>query len=223
MRTNLQFASVDGEIKTVVVTSAAPREGKTLTASNLAIAQAQAGRKTLLIDTDLRRPMIHKLFNMKRENGLSKVLTGEIKLDDAVKKTDIQNLFVITSGPIPPNPSELLASEKMKSVMKELKKGFDKIVMDSPPLIAVTDPVVIGKEVDGMVFVVRSGRTTREIAEKSKENAEYAKINLLGCVLNDVDVRHIYGSYNYYYYYYYYSEDREGKGTRRKKRRHRAY
>ncbi|TET24363.1 MAG: polysaccharide biosynthesis tyrosine autokinase [Candidatus Cloacimonadota bacterium] len=219
LRTNLQFASVDGGIKTVVVTSPAPREGKTLTASNLAIAQAQAGRKTLLLDTDLRRPMIHRLFNLKKEDGISKVLTGELKLDDAIKKTDIENLSVITSGPIPPNPSELLASRKMKDVLKELRGKFDKIVMDSPPLIAVTDPIVLGKEVDGMVFVVRSGKTVREIAEKSLDNAKFAKIKLLGCVLNDVDVRHIYGSYNYYYYYYYYSEDEGKKGKKRHRKR----
>jgi capsular exopolysaccharide synthesis family protein len=222
MRTNLQFASVDGEIKTVVVTSPAPREGKTLTASNLAIAQAQAGRKTLLLDTDLRRPMIHRLFNMEKKSGISRVLTDDLKLDDAIKKSNIENLSIITSGPIPPNPSELLASDKMIGVLEELKKRFDKIVLDSPPLIAVTDPVVIGKEVDGMVFVVRSGKTTREIAEKSKENAEYAKIKLLGCVLNDVDVRSIYGSYNYYYYYYYYYGEGGKKGKRKKRKKRRA-
>lgn len=219
LRTNLQFSSVDGEVKTLVVTSSAPREGKTLTASNLAIAEAQAGKKTLLLDTDLRRPMIHRLFNKKKEKGISKVLTGEIELDDAIKKTNIENLSVITSGPIPPNPSELLASDRMKSVLEKLKEGYDKIILDSPPLIAVTDPIVIGKEVDGMVFVVRSGKTTREIVEKSRENAEYAKIKLLGCVLNDVDVRNIYGSNSYYYYYYYYGDEKEGKGRRRKRKK----
>jgi tyrosine-protein kinase Etk/Wzc len=217
LRTNLQFASVDGGIKTVIITSPAPREGKTLTASNLAIAQAQAGRKTLLIDTDLRKPMIHNLFNLEKKDGISRVLTGELKPDAAIKKTDIENLYVITSGPIPPNPSELLGSKRMKAVLKELKDRFDIIVLDSPPMIAVTDPVVLGQEVDGMVLVVRSGRTTMDIAEKSKSHAEYAKIKLLGCVLNDVDVRHIYGTYNYYYYhYYYYTEEGEKKKKRRR-------
>ena len=216
LRTNLQFASVDGGIKTVIITSPAPREGKTLTASNLAIAQAQAGRKTLLIDTDLRKPMIHRLFNLEKENGISRVLTGELKLDAAIKKTDMENLYVITSGPVPPNPSELLGSKRIKQVLKELRERFDIIVLDSPPMIAVTDPVVLGQEVDGMILVVRSGRTTMDIAEKSKRHAEYAKIKLLGCVLNDVDVRHIYGTYNYYYYhYYYYTEDGEKKKKRR--------
>jgi len=216
LRTNLQFASVDGEIKTVIITSPAPREGKTLTASNLAIAQAQAGRKTLLIDTDLRKPMIHNLFNLEKRDGISRVLTGELKLDAAIKKTDIENLYVVTSGPIPPNPSELLGSKRMKDILNELKERFDTIVLDSPPMIAVTDPIVLGQEVDGMVLVVRSGRTSMEIAEKSKNNAEYAKIKLLGCVLNDVDVRHIYGTYNYYYYhYYYYTEEGEKKKKRR--------
>ncbi len=217
LRTNLQFASVDGGIKTVIITSPAPREGKTLTASNLAITQAQAGRKTLLIDTDLRKPMIHHLFKLEKEDGISRVLTGELKLDAAIKKTDIENLYVITSGPIPPNPSELLGSKRMKGVLKELKERFDIIVLDSPPMIAVTDPVVLGQEVDGMVLVVRSGRTTMDIAEKSKSHAEYAKIKLLGCVLNDVDIRHIYGTYNYYYYhYYYYNEEGEKKKKRRR-------
>lgn len=220
LRTNLQFASVDGGVKTVVITSPAPREGKTLTASNLAITQAQAGKKTLLLDTDLRKPMIHNLFNLKKEDGISRVLTGELKLDDVLRRTDVENLYVITSGPVPPNPSELLGSKKMKTVLKELKDRFDIIVMDSPPMIAVTDPVVLGQEVDGMVFIIRSGKTTRDIAEKSKSNAEYARIKILGCVLNDVDVRHVYGTYNYYYYQYYsYYSDEEGKEKRKKKHR----
>ena len=217
MRTNLQSASVNGEMQTLVVTSSVLKEGKTLTASNLAITEAQAGRKTVLVDTDLRRPMIHHLFKLKKDDRISKVLTGDLKLDDAIKKTKIANLSVITSGPIPSNPQELLDSEKMKSVLQELKMRFDKIVMDSPPLIAVTDPIIIGKEVDGMVFVVRSGKTVREIVERSINNVRYAKINLLGCVLNDVDMRHTYGSYNYYYNYYYYSEDGARKVKRRKK------
>ena len=222
LRTNLQFASVDGGIKTVVVSSPAPKEGKTLTASNLAITQAQAGKKTLLMDTDLRRPMIHHLFKLKREDGISKVLTEELKLDDAIQGTDVENLSVITSGPIPPNPSELLGSKKMKEVLKELKSRFDIIVMDSPPMVAVTDPIVLCKEADGLILIVRSGKTDRDVAEKSKNNAEYAKVKVLGCVLNDVDVRRVYGSYNYYYYYYYYyyySEDDEGGKKKRRKHR----
>jgi len=220
LRTNLQFASVDGHIKTAVITSPAPREGKTLTTSNLAIIEAQAGLKTLLLDTDLRRPMIHNLFNLDKENGISRVLTGKLKLDEAIKKTEIENLYIITSGPIPPNPSELLASNKMKETLKALREKFDFIVMDSPPMIAVTDPVILGQEADGIIFVIRSGTTSRDIAEKCKSNAEYAKIKILGTVLNDVDVRNIYGTYNYYYnrYYYYYS-DEEGKKKKRHKHR----
>ena len=220
LRTNLQFASVDGHIKSAVITSSAPREGKTLTASNLAIIEAQAGLKTLLLDTDLRRPMIHNLFNLDKENGISRVLTGEIKLDEAIKKTEIENLYIITSGPIPPNPSELLASNRMKEILKVVRQKFDFIVLDSPPMIAVTDPVVLGQEADGIIFVIRSGITSRDIAEKCKSNAEYAKIKILGTVLNDVDIRNIYGTYNYYYnrYYYYYS-DEEGK----KKKKHRKH
>ena len=211
LRTSLRFASIDGGIKTVVLTSPAPKEGKTLTASNLAITEAQAGRKTLLLDTDLRRPMVHHLFNLKKEDGISKVLTDELKLNDAIKKTGVENLYAITSGPVPPNPSELLGSKKMKKVLEELKEKFDMIILDSPPIIAVTDPVVIGQEVDGMVMVIRSGRTTRDIAEKAKNNAEYVHIKLLGVVLNDIDVRNVYGSSRYYYYkyYHYYSEDGE--------------
>jgi len=216
LRTSLRFASIDGGIKTVVLTSPAPKEGKTLTASNLAITEAQAGRKTLLLDTDLRRPMVHHLFNLKKEDGISKVLTDELKLNDAIKKTGVENLYAITSGFVPPNPSELLGSKKMKNVLEELKEKFDMIILDSPPIIAVTDPVVIGQEVDGMVMVIRSGRTTRDIAEKAKNNAEYVHIKLLGVVLNDIDVRNVYGSSRYYYYkyYHYYSEDGE-KGSRR--------
>lgn len=220
LRTNLQFASVDGGVKTVVVSSPAPREGKTLTASNLAITEAQASRKTLLVDTDLRRPMIHHLFNLDKEKGISNVLIGEVKLDDVIQSVGIENLYVITSGPLPPNPSELLGSEKMKTILTELKKKFDIIIMDSPPMIAVTDSVVLGQITDGLIMVIRAGKTTKDIAEKSKNNAEYARIKILGSVLNDVDVRHIYGTYNYYYHYYYYYTEAGEKKKKRVKHHH---
>lgn len=219
LRTNLQFASVDGPIKTVVITSPAPREGKTLTASNLAITEAQAGLKTLLLDTDMRKPMIHNLFNLEKEEGLSRVLAGELKLDDVIKKTEVENLFVITSGSIPPNPSELLGSKRMEEVLDKLKTKFDIIIMDSPPIIAVTDPIVLGQKADGIIMVIRSNMTIRGVAERAKGNVEYAKIKILGSVLNDVNVKWAYGSYRYYYYYHYYS-DEEGKKKKRRIRHH---
>ena len=210
LRTNIKFTVVDGSLKTLVVSSSSPREGKTLTASNLAITEAQAGLKTLLIDGDLRKPMLHTLFGLEEKYGLSDLLIGNTQLKDIVIKTAVDNLFIIPAGTIPPNPAELLGSKRMEEVLLKLKKEFDIVIMDSPPIFAVSDPIVLGGLSDGLLFVIMSAHTTREIATRCLQTLRYAKINVLGAVLNNVNLKNVYGSYNYYYhnYYSYYTEEK---------------
>ncbi|REJ08774.1 CpsD/CapB family tyrosine-protein kinase [Halobacillus trueperi] len=197
IRTNLQFTTVDSELETMLVTSASPSEGKSITTANTATVFAQQGKKTLLIDADLRKPTVHYTFRVSNTSGLSNYLVGKQRVTELVRETDVDNLDVITCGPIPPNPSELLGSNKMKQFIEEAKKTYDMIVFDTPPVLAVTDSQVLSNFVDGVLLVVRSKQTEKEAAVKAKETLEQAKANILGVVLNDQDLK----SSNYYYYY----------------------
>ncbi|MBU5465505.1 CpsD/CapB family tyrosine-protein kinase [Virgibacillus sp. MSJ-26] len=198
IRTNLQFASVDEELESMVVTSSEPSEGKSLTVANLAIVYAQQGKRVLLIDADLRKPTVHYTFRLDNLTGLSTVLVGEESFNNAVQISDVDNLDVITSGPIPPNPSELLGSKRMKHFIQEANRVYDLVIIDSPPVLAVTDAQVLANLVDGSLLVVRSGQTEYETAGKAKEALERSTSKLLGTVLNDLPKK---GSNSYYYYY----------------------
>jgi len=198
IRTNLQFASVDEALESVVVTSSEPSEGKSLTVANLAIVYAQQGKRVLLIDADLRKPTVHYTFRLDNLTGLSTVLVGEESFNNTVQVSDVDNLDVITSGPIPPNPSELLGSKRMKHFIQEANRVYDLVIIDSPPVLAVTDAQVLANLVDGSLLVVRSGQTEYETAEKAKEALERSTSKLLGTVLNDLPKK---GSSSYYYYY----------------------
>ncbi|MBX0357733.1 CpsD/CapB family tyrosine-protein kinase [Halobacillus sp. Nhm2S1] len=197
IRTNLQFTSVDQELDSMLVTSASPSEGKSITTANTAVVFAQQGKKTLLVDADLRKPTIHYTFRVGNTSGLSNYLVGNQWILDLAKETHIENLDVITCGPIPPNPSELLGSKKMKEFIEEAKETYDMIIFDTPPVLAVTDSQVLANFVEGVLLVVRSKQTEKEAAVKAKEQLEQSKANLLGVVLNDQDLK----SSNYYYYY----------------------
>ncbi|SDO56475.1 CpsD/CapB family tyrosine-protein kinase [Halobacillus aidingensis] len=197
IRTNLQFTTVDSELETMLVTSASPSEGKSITTANTATVFAQQGKKTLLIDADLRKPTVHYTFRVSNTSGLSNYLVGKQRVTELARETDVDNLDVITCGPIPPNPSELLGSNKMKQFIEEAKQTYDMIVFDTPPVLAVTDSQVLSNFVDGVLLVVRSKQTEKEAAVKAKETLEQAKANILGVVLNDQDLK----SSNYYYYY----------------------
>ena len=187
IRTNIQFSSVDKEIKSIMVTSPEPGDGKSTTAANLAIVLAQQGKSVLLVDTDLRRPSVHYAFNISNLNGLTRVLTRDINLEDAICKTYVHNLEILTCGPIPPNPSELLSSKAMDNVMEELNGKFDIVVYDTPPVLAVTDPQILANKCDGVVMVVASGKTLKDHAIKAKELLESAKCRLIGVVLNGIE------------------------------------
>lgn len=219
LRTSIQYAKADTPLKTIVVTSPGPQEGKSTTVANLAITIAQMGTKTLLVDTDLRRPVLHSIFNLSRSKGISNYLVGKIELDEVIFKTDIDNLYVMPCGTLPPNPSELLGSKAMKHCINELKNRFDIVLFDSPPIMAVTDAAVLSSEVDGVVLVVKAGQTDRNAVIRSYEILRNIPNHILGALLNVVNVEGVYGSYYYYYYhYYYYGKDGTKKSSRRKKR-----
>lgn len=197
VRTNIQFSSVDEEIKSLLVTSSGPSEGKSSTTANLAVVYAQQGKRVLLIDADLRKPTMHYTFRLDNLRGLSNVLVGEMAMEEAVNRTDIETLDVMSCGPIPPNPSELLASRKMQTFLKEATLSYDLIIFDTPPVLAVTDAQILANLVDGSILVVRSGSTEIEPAQKAKEALLPAQAKLLGVVLNGREKK----ASNYYYYY----------------------
>ncbi|OLO27358.1 capsular biosynthesis protein [Priestia megaterium] len=197
IRTNIQFSNVDQDIKTIVVTSSGAEEGKSTTTSNLATVYAQQGLKVLLIDADLRKPTGHYTFRLENHIGLTNVLTRQSTLAQAVQESEIPHLSVLTSGPIPPNPSELLASAQMAELLREMKEQFDMIIFDTPPILAVADAQILANQVDGTILVVSSGKTEKDAALKSKELLSNAQGKLLGVVLNNRKVE----EGNYYYYY----------------------
>jgi capsular exopolysaccharide synthesis family protein len=186
IRTNIQFSSVDKEIKSIMVTSPEPGDGKSTTAANLAIVLAQQGKRVLLVDADLRKPSIHYTFRISNMEGLTSVLTRQIPLDEAISQTYIPNLSILTSGPIPPNPSELLSSNTMGNFMEDMLEQFDYVLFDTPPILAVTDAQIIANRCDGVIMVVASGKTNKDVALKGKELLEQAKSRILGVVVNGV-------------------------------------
>ena len=201
LRTNLQFSSIDQELKTLMVTSSAPGEGKSTTVANLAVTCAQAGQTVLVMDADLRKPTMHHIFSLSNRWGMSSLLSGQCEMRDAMHATNIENLMVIPSGPIPPNPAEMLLSKKMAALLDELKESFDLIIIDTPPVIAVTDAQIMATRCDGCMLVVQAGKTKRELIARAKASLEQVNARILGVVLNNVD-RKKNGYYNYYYYYY---------------------
>lgn len=197
IRTNIDFSLIDTELKTLMVTSSSPGEGKSTTAANLAVVLAQQGKKVLLVDADLRKPTVQYTFRVNNTLGLTSVLTRQQTMEDAVRTTDIDHLSVLPSGPIPPNPAELLGSVAMIGFIKQATEVYDTVVFDTPPVLAVTDAQVMTNQCDGTVLVVRSGHTENEAALQAKELLNKAKGKLLGVVLNRKPVK----SSNYYYYY----------------------
>jgi tyrosine-protein kinase Etk/Wzc len=191
------------------VTSSAPKEGKSTTISNLAITVAQGGQKVLLIDCDLRRPVLHAVFGYNKEPGITNYLVGRAIVDDIIRTSPIRNLDIITSGTIPPNPSELIGSDRMKEFLSEMQKRYDLVLIDTPPVIAVTDGQIVSTLVDGMLLIVSSGVTQTELAKRSKELILKVGGKVIGMVLNNFDIYNTYGSYyKYYRYYNYYYESK---------------
>jgi capsular exopolysaccharide synthesis family protein len=197
IRTNIQYSSVDNEIHTLMVTSSGPGEGKSTSAANLAVVFSQLGKRVLLVDADLRKPTAHRTFGVNNLFGFTTVLTKQATLEKTVIETEEKELFILTSGPVPPNPAELLSSKSMEQFIEEARELFDYVIFDTPPLLAVADPQIIANKVDGSIFVVSSGKTQFELAIKAKELLENAQSKLLGVILNNKEMN----SNDYYYYY----------------------
>jgi capsular exopolysaccharide synthesis family protein len=203
IRTNILFMSPDRPLRTMVITSPSPQEGKTTSAINLGVTMAEAGGRVLLIDTDMRRPRLHRSFGVPNQTGISTVIVGKATIEEAVKRTDVPNLDVLPCGPVPPNPSELLHTDRFAAVLEDCKKLYDRIILDSPPTSAVTDPAVLGNLTDGVVLVVKAGETTRESAMHARRQLLGAKARLFGVVVNAIDFSNPAYGYEYYYRNYY--------------------
>jgi tyrosine-protein kinase Etk/Wzc len=205
LRTNTQFLGLENPFKVLLFTSALQQEGKSTTSSNLAITTANMGTKTLLIDCDLRRPSLHKLFDNQHEQGLTNVVMGAIDWKDAVQDTGVENLDIITSGPMPPNPSELLASGRMRGLIEKFRENYEMVIIDSPPVIAVTDAAILSTMVDGAYIVVEAGKTPMGAVMRTKSILDNVQGNVCGVVLNNISADHgsYYGYYHYYHYNYY--------------------
>jgi polysaccharide biosynthesis transport protein len=216
VRTNLLFMTPDEPFQTMVVTSSGPQEGKSTTVISLGIAMAQSGSRVILLDTDMRRPRLHKAFGVSNEMGVSSLVVGEGKLEDAIKSTEVPNLFVLPCGPIPPNPAELLHTQAFKDLLVKLEGKYDKVLLDSPPIGAVADAVVLGTQVDGVLMVLKAGITHREVAKRAVRALNDVKARCFGAVLNDINLeKSKYGDYYYAYrqYGYYYGEKKEGASS----------
>lgn len=189
LRTNLLFAGLDEPLETLVFTSAASDEGKSTTLANLAVTMAQGGKKTILVDCDLRRPVQHEIWGLPNEEGLTSVIqSGSEARKYPLREVGVDNLKVLTSGPIPPNPADLIGSARMEAVIKGLKKEADVVLFDAPPVTAVTDAALLASKLDGALLVLRAGDTRREHAEQAKALLEKGHTRIVGAVLNDAPV-----------------------------------
>jgi len=223
LRTNIQFMNPDHPLHSLVVSSAGPGDGKSTTVVNIAISFANLNKKVLLIDADLRKPILDKVFDVPRQPGLTHRLVQDLNDYDIIRETQIENLYLVTCGEVPPNPSELLASQKLKDFVKRMEQDFDMIFVDSPPIIAVTDASILAKITDAILLVVKAGNTDQRILKRSMELLSQVKTNLIGAVLNGVSISTGYDSYYYYYhYYYYYAESGEKKKKSRRERHKRS-
>lgn len=209
IRTSILLSFSEKPPKRIAISSPNPIEGKTTTAINTAIALSQTGAQVLIVDADMRRPRIHYIFNGENGTGLSNFLSGHANLESIVKKTEVPNLFYIASGPIPPNPSELLGSNLFKSMMDSLGEKFDHIVLDSPPVLGFADSLILSATVDGVILVVLGGKTPKETLQRAKEVLHQVNAKILGVVINRVDLQR--GHYGYYYSRYHYYYGKEGK------------
>ena len=219
LKTNVLFSSEARKRNVLVLTSAGPREGKSSTLINLARTIASAGERVVVMDCDLRRPTVHVHLEVERDHGLTNYLTGDEGDDIApfVKNTKLPNLYVVTCGPIPPNPPELFSSDRFRDLIRKLKESFDWVLIDSPPVISLTDSVILASLADMIVFVVKHNETEREMIRRCLQNIRNVNPHVIGAVLNNVDIERSYSKDYYYTGYYYYQSD--GDRKKRKKRR----
>ncbi len=212
LRTNIQFASLDRPHRILVVTSASSGEGKTTTTANFGIVCAQAGTRVCLIDADLRRPSLHKVFGVANTVGLTTALVEDQSIAKVAQATRVPNLSILTSGPLPPNPAEMVGSRRMRELLEQATADFDLLLCDTPPVVAVADAVSLAAQCDGVILVVRTGTVPHEVVKRAATQIESVKGRILGVLLNSVDLRRDGYYYDYYRYYhsYYGSEDASG-------------
>ncbi len=196
LRTNLTFAGLDKPIRSLIVTSAAPGEGKSTTLANLAVTMAQGDRRTILVDADLRRPSLHRIFGLPNEPGLTTMFVDEAsRTDPPLLETGVEHLWLLPSGPLPPNPADLLGSRPMEEIIASLLERADFLLFDAPPVIAVTDAVVLSTRVDGVLLVVQAGRSRREHVQQAKQLLERVQARLVGAVLTNAPSDSVMGAY----------------------------
>jgi len=189
LRTNLEFSSLDKPLRTMVVTSPGPGEGKSTVLANLAVVIAQAGKKVIMADCDLRRPSLHELFGLSNERGVTTMVVDEEAMrTPPLLETGIENLWLMPSGPLPPNPAELLASRRMGEIIQRLSEEADMVLFDAPPAVAVTDAIVLASKVDGVLLVISAGQTKREMARRAKDLLDKVNARIVGSVLNNAQV-----------------------------------
>lgn len=216
LRTNIQFSSIDKKIQSIVVTSSVESEGKSTTAVNIAASFIQMGKKVIILDADMRRPRLAKIFDLTNRDGLSNVLFEKLDVFEKIRK--VEGLHILPSGPIPPNPAEMLSSDRMRHVIDQLKEAYDYIIVDSPPVSYVTDGAILSSICDGTLLVVAAGQTDQRVAIAAKEQLDKVSANILGVVLTKIPVKGK-GYYKYHYssLYSYTNEDKKKKSRKKNK------
>lgn len=216
LRTNIQFAGLDVQCRTILVTSATPGEGKSTTVANFGMVSAQAGSRVCLIDSDLRRPSLHRFFGLENTRGLSTALVEDLPLTAVAHATKIPDLSVVTSGPLPPNPAEMVGSRRMHEILQAATTDFDLMILDSPPAISVSDAIALSAQCDGVILVIRVNSVPPDVVRRVAEHIDAVKGRILGVLLNSVDLRRD-GYYSDYYRYYhsYYGTDKKAGDRKR--------
>ena len=198
IRTNINFSTPDKDLKTMVITSSIPGEGKSTVSSNVAVVFSQEGKRVLLVDADMRKPTVHHTFAITNTCGLANVLTRQATIDEVIQESGVEGLQIMTCGPIPPNPAELLASQMMTTVMNDLVSRYDVVIFDAPPILSVTDSQILANKCDGTLLVVNTGVTEKAAVVKAKELLTVSQAKILGVVLNNFKLDRD----DYYYQYY---------------------
>lgn len=197
LRTNLGFTSIDQPYRSILISSANPRDGKSTITSNLAVVMAQAGNKVILVDSDLRKPVLHRIFQVENDKGFTNCLMQNLDVEEVAYSDLVENLSVLTSGPIPPNPAEILGSRQTSLFWPSLMEKYDYVLIDAPPILAVTDTSIVSSQVDGVIIVVDSASTRKDLAQQAKKQLVKANATIIGVVLNQVKMNK--KDYQYYY------------------------
>jgi capsular exopolysaccharide synthesis family protein len=211
LRTSIQFAGLDHKCRSVLVTSSSPGEGKSTTVANFGVVLAQAGQRVCLVDSDLRRPTLHRIFGLGNARGLTSALLDDVPFTTHAQPTAVPGLFVLTSGPLPPNPAELVGSNKMREALEAASADYDTLLLDSPPIVSVADAIALGAVTDGVVLVVQAGKVPHDVVRRATAQIEAVKGRILGVVMNSVNLKRDGYYYDYYRYYHAYYSPSDSK------------